>query len=536
MKQTSANMQPCRGESAERHNRRDKDLDYIRRDLTKHNSYKLWTTIADQMKKIRQEYEKATGQKLQSTAQPIQEIVLVIDKDTTAEQVEKFCDKLKTMGMTPLSYAIHKDEGHYDKETGEWVPNYHAHIIVDTTCWEHKMVERTKKKNGKNVINPTTKKPEKVKVDAYAKTIKFTREDMSRLQDFAAGATGLKRGVSSDKVHEDARRFKANAQAKEIMEQAKTIEGQKALIAEQEQTIRTCVVAMQEQGRTVVKNFDEQADNLQKSGLEPDKALVERRNWLDTASNVDIEKEAPATVLQMLRPLSDSITVVAMAAAAIASTIADSVSRSAQEKQKMLTALTRQIKEQSIWKSTKGAILSLMNRPANRQVEDLQEELREVRAELEDTKARFEEARIAFEQEKQEMTDALLSEEYNNDLLQNQLNDAEKLNNKLLEGLRKGNSDYLALKDEYEKTLQECRDIKARFNKLRENTGKRLRSIAISLVDHASPELRQKYETRGLPSFIGEQLWASVVDTKEERVAKHAAQKETEMAQKRLKH
>lgn len=81
---------------------------------------------------------------MQSTAQPIQEIVLVIDKDTTLEQVEKFCDLIRQLGMTPLSYAMHKDEGHTDVETGEWIPNYHAHIVADTTCWEHKMVERTK--------------------------------------------------------------------------------------------------------------------------------------------------------------------------------------------------------------------------------------------------------------------------------------------------------------------------------------------------------------------------------------------------------
>ena len=533
MKQTSANMQPCRGESAERHNRRDKDLDYIRQDLTKHNSYKLWTTIADQMQKIREEYEKATGQKLQSTAQPIQEIVLVIDMDTTAKQVEDFCDKLKTMGMTPLSYAIHKDEGHYDKETGEWVPNYHAHIIVDTTCWEHKMVERTKKKNGKNVINPKTKKPEKIKVDAYAKTIKFTREDMSRLQDFAAEATGLERGVASDKVHEEARRFKAKAQAKEIMEQAETIEGQKALIAEQEQTIRACVVEMQEQGKSVVKNFDEQTGNLQKNGLELDKALIERRNWLETASNDDIEQKAPVAVLQMLRPISDAITVVAMAAAAMASAIADSVSRSVLEKQKMLTALTRQIKEQSIWKSTKGAILSLVNKPANRQVENLQEELREVRAEAEVAKA-------TFEKQNAVIAESLRAEEAKSYSLLIRLKDAERRNKALQEALNKEETTNAALreelrteKDAHKMTIQEKESLSLWVKGYVEKMDKRLRAIAISLVDYASSELRQRYESRGLPRFIGEQLWASVVDTKEERAAKRAAlQKEAEMAQK----
>lgn len=528
-KQTSANMQPCRGESAERHNRRDKDLDYIRQDLTKHNSYKLWTTIADQMKKIREEYEKATGQKLQSTAQPIQEIVLVIDKDTTAEQVEGFCDKLRTMGMTPLSYAIHKDEGHYDKETHEWVPNYHAHIIVDTTCWVHKMVERTKKKNGKNVINPKTKKPEKVKVDAYAKTIKFTREDMSRLQDFAAEATGLERGVASDKVHEEARRFKAKAQAKEIMEQAETIEGQKKLIAEQEQTIRACVVEMQEQGKTVVKNFDEQTGNLQKSGLELDKALVERRNWLETASNDDIQEKPPAAVLQMLHPLSDGITVVAMAAAAMASAIANSVSRSVQEKQKMLTALTRQIKEQSIWKSTKGAILSLVNMPANRQVEKLQEELSAARAEAEDAKARSEAAKAEYEKRKLQTDEAFRNIQRENLLLRVHLNDEQKRNKALGDTLKKGEIVHQSLQEKYDKALQEKENLSLRLQSFFEKTGKRLRAIAISLIDYASPELLQRYETRGLPNLIGEQTWALVIDTKQERVAKREALRKANM-------
>ena len=239
------------------------------------------------------------------------------------------------------------------------------------------------------------------------------------------------------------------------MEQAETIEGQKALIAEQEQTIRACVVEMQEQGKSVVKNFDEQTGNLQKNGLELDKALIERRNWLETASNDDIEQKAPAAVLQMLRPISDAITVVAMAAAAMASAIADSVSRSVQEKQKMLTALTRQIKEQSIWKSTKGAILSLVNKPANRQVEELQEELREVRAEAEEAKA-------AFEKQNAAIAESLRAEEANSHSLLIRLNDAERRNKALWEALNKEEATNAALreelrteKDAHKKTIQE---------------------------------------------------------------------------------
>ena len=354
-KQTSANMQPCRGGAAERHNRRDKDLDYIRKDLTPLNSYKEWISIESQMKKIRIEYLVATGQKLQATSQPIQEIVLIIDRNTTPEQVERFCELLRTLGMTPLSYAIHKDEGHFDPQTGEWVPNYHAHIIVDTTCWEHRIVERTKKKNGKNVIDPETKKPVKVVVDAYAKTIKFTREDMSRLQDFAAEATGLERGVSSDRIHEEARQFKAREQAREIERQALAIEEQKALlerqgrtiaeqkaaVAQQEQIMRHSILDMQQKGVGVVKNFDEQNKRLSQFELSPDKKLIQWRDWLDNVSKKDLSTAPVSKIVQILQPLSNAITIVAMAAAAMASALASSLAKSISEKEKVLAALTR---------------------------------------------------------------------------------------------------------------------------------------------------------------------------------------------------
>ena len=254
---------------------------------------------------------------------------------------------------------------------------------------------------------------------------------------------------------------------------------------------------------------------------------------MKTAADDDIQEKTPAAVLQMLRPLSDAITVVAMAAAAMASAIADSVSRSVQEKQKMLTALTRQIKEQSIWKSTKGAILSLVNKPENRQVEELQEELREVRAEAEEAKA-------AFEKQNAAIAESLRAEEANSHSLLIRLNDAERRNKALWEALNKEEATNAALreelrteKDAHKKTIQEKESLSLWIKGYVEKMDKRLRAIAISLVDYASPELRQRYESRGLPRFIGEQLWASVVDTKEERAAKRAAlQKEAEMAQK----
>lgn len=84
-------------------------------------------------------------------------------------QVEAFGELCRQeLGITPFQYYIHRDEGHYDTKTGEWKPNYHAHILFDITSQEHKIVERTVKKNGKNVKGPDGK-PLKKKVDSYGK-------------------------------------------------------------------------------------------------------------------------------------------------------------------------------------------------------------------------------------------------------------------------------------------------------------------------------------------------------------------------------
>ena len=485
-KQTSANMQPCKGGAAERHNRREKELEYVRKDLSPLNHYKEWITISDQIKKIRSEYEKATGQKMQSTAQPIQEIVLVIDKDTTPEQVEKFCDLVRQLGMTPLSYAMHKDEGHTDVETGEWIPNYHAHIVADTTCWEHKMVERTKKKNGKNVIDPKTHKPEKVMVDAYAKTIKFTREDMSRLQDFAAEATGLERGVSSDRMHEEARQFKAREQAREIMEQAKVIEGQ-------EETIRSCVMEMQEQGKEVIKNFDIQNKKGLEMGIESDPGILKRRDWLESVTRKDLAQDPASAILKLLQPLANAITIVAMAAAALASTLANTLAKSLEEKRKMLSALTRQIKAQSIWKSTKGAILSLMDKPAKKQVESLQEE-------------------VAAKQSENETIHKMSAQ-------QSQEIASMKQELKELRGVKDENRALWFKNSTLSGQIIQLQGDLAKHEKTRKSWLADFKGIAEDLIDHANPEQIQRYEDRGLHTLVGEDLRNAAKATKEERAA-----------------
>ena len=63
-----------------------------------------------------------------------------------------------------------------------------------------------KSKNGK----PPTKL-----IDNYGKIVRLSKADMSRMQDLASIATGMERGVASDKVHLDAQRYKAQVIARE---------------------------------------------------------------------------------------------------------------------------------------------------------------------------------------------------------------------------------------------------------------------------------------------------------------------------------
>lgn len=419
MAYTSAHMKPCKGPIAERHNKRLKELEYIRKELTHLNTYKEWKSIDAQMEKIRTEYLATTGQKLQSSAQPIQEIVLVTGEDTTKEHLEKFCKLIRGMGMTPLSYAIHKDEGHYDAVTKEWIPNYHAHIIVDTTCWEHKEVLRTKKVHGKNVIDPKTKKPVKIRVDGYAKTIKFTPRDMALLQDYAAEATGLDRGVSSDRVHEDARRYKARAQAQEIEtlarsidekegkikelaqairekegevetlktvvdmkqsisdQQEKKLAEQYAALAKQEKAVRDCAAKLKLQAESAVKDFDKYSEALKQYKIAPDNKVCERRDRLEKYSSVNLAEFSVQDLATLAAPITDMIMIIAMYVTSMAMALSNSISRTIEERKRTLEALTRNIKEQPAWKATGRSVGNYDSNARERIIKTFRDSIRE---------------------------------------------------------------------------------------------------------------------------------------------------------------
>lgn len=190
---TSYHLKACQVGASEAHNKREKELDYVRKDLTHLNqSYSyIPHSLQTEEANIKKEVKLKTGRKLQKNAVPIKEGVLVIKQDTTIDELKAFCDECqKRYGIVPLQIHTHMDEGHRDKETGEWKPNLHAHVV-----W------RMYDKEGRNV--------------------RLQRFDLSDMQDIAAQCLNMERGKKSNKKHKESLEFKIEQLEKELQDSKK---------------------------------------------------------------------------------------------------------------------------------------------------------------------------------------------------------------------------------------------------------------------------------------------------------------------------
>ena len=264
---TSVHMQACKVGSSETHNLREKQLSYVVPEMSHLNESVIHEHIPDALARIEAKYTEVTGQRMQPTATPLKEAVLVIREDTTMEQVEKFGELCRQeLGITPIQFHIHRDEGHYDSATKEWKPNLHAHIVFDCTCREHRLVERPAK-FSKEMKSKNGKPPTKL-IDNYGKIVRLSKVDISRMQDLASIATGMERGVASDKVHLDAQRYKAQVIAEEVkvLEQTRdelghTVRSLEGDIAAKEKEMKGIDV-LSSVKKTITSVFDKAADGI----------------------------------------------------------------------------------------------------------------------------------------------------------------------------------------------------------------------------------------------------------------------------------
>ena len=198
---TSINIKPCNTGSSEEHNRRraeylariNKERLYIRTDLMASNE--TWvapelgnSSLTDRYNQIAQMVKEKTGRAMQTKdrervnkktgkvtivrgSTPLKEGVVVINNNTTMEQLLHFCEVCKERwGITSLQVFIHRDEGHYSnpQDHATWKPNLHAHIVWD---W----------------MNHET-----------GKSCKLDEKAMSEMQTLLAECLEMERGISKE--------------------------------------------------------------------------------------------------------------------------------------------------------------------------------------------------------------------------------------------------------------------------------------------------------------------------------------------------
>lgn len=244
MKQmTSVHIKPCNIGQSEAHNQRTKvyldhinaDKLYIRKDLIKLNQ--SWASNVQGGMTLQQYYDaigrmvkKKTGRIMQTKERerinkktgkvtkiagctPLREGVVVCKADTTMEQLQHFADLCRQrFGITAIQIHLHRDEGHcLDlNNNSTWKPNYHAHVIWD---W----------------MNHET-----------GKSYKLDNEDISLMQDMAAEALEMERGVSkleTGKQHLERNDYIVAKQKRELEESKKQAE---KLTKEHEQKVLAC--------------------------------------------------------------------------------------------------------------------------------------------------------------------------------------------------------------------------------------------------------------------------------------------------------
>ena len=183
---TSINFKVVKSDS-EIHNFRKKSFDYIRKDLTPKNEYWMEQKIADRLLKIENYCKEKSGRKLQKNAMPVREAVVVIKENTTMQDLHNLSKRLEEeLKIRIFQIAIHKDEGHYDKDTKEWKPNYHAHLVAD---WQDLQT---------------------------GKTLKHQSFHYSKMQDLAAECLEMERGVSGSLARLEAVEFKIKKKEEDL--------------------------------------------------------------------------------------------------------------------------------------------------------------------------------------------------------------------------------------------------------------------------------------------------------------------------------
>lgn len=193
MAKASIHIEPIKS-SSEIHNKRLKDFDYIRKDLSEKNEKWEERSISEVRREVEEKYLRNVGQKMQKKATPIREGVVLLKPEHTMEDLFRLKEKLyEKLGIKTFQMYIHRDEGHWkgeEKLKQHWTPNLHAHMVFDWT-------------------------------DEKGKSLKLDRKEMSLIQDIVSETLEMERGqraTVTGRKHLNPLEFKAKVMLDKIIE------------------------------------------------------------------------------------------------------------------------------------------------------------------------------------------------------------------------------------------------------------------------------------------------------------------------------
>jgi hypothetical protein len=220
MSATSINVQPVK-DGCEMHNFRQKELDYVRPELSHLNESWSADSISARLGRIKANYHRSTGQKMQKKATPIREGVVVIHQETTMQELKEFAKRCEErFGIKAFQIHTHKDEGYMNAK--EWTPNLHAHIVFDWT-------------------------------QNTGKSCKLNRQNMCDMQTILSECLGMERGISSDKQHLSAVQYKVQQEEERISKLEAERRAKELKIAEEEQRNKRAEIQRVQSEKEVVE-------------------------------------------------------------------------------------------------------------------------------------------------------------------------------------------------------------------------------------------------------------------------------------------
>lgn len=292
---TGGHWRPCNVGSVEAHNERQQEyLESVKNSgrnlyffehLTKNNSSwvnqserYLGKTVEEIQEEQKNRYEEKFGQKPQMAVKkrvnkktgrettvsgwsPIREMCPPIKADTKIEDFDYFRQWAERHRLNILRIDLHKDEGYYDEETGEYKMNYHAHVVGDFFDWE------------------------------TGKTIKLGKEVMSEMQTILAISLGMERGERKGADSPNAMTHPEYRKMMELVDEMRKDLKDMAKKEKKEQAVLDAIRVEVKKEETKLKSFTSMLKNLkdQKEHLEIDIAALEEIG--DTAEKELQEKK-----------------------------------------------------------------------------------------------------------------------------------------------------------------------------------------------------------------------------------------------------